>query len=271
MKTEYGSCVLRCFAIASVVQLKYKTERRKARLQLMFHKSISHLWISTLLFFRIRMFLTQKRKSRLPQLTTWDRNWPRNRRKWSTWISVCCICIWTRATSAKKLLKISSLSTQVCITVLKDIRTWLSHFLSQISRNWVGFQGLPTNRNSLLVSLNKSISASSSSSAFALAWRNYSPRSITPPRFYERFCMPLRLGANQGYWPSDSIFDQGGVHHKLLVSLNWMGSFACHCHRHQVQGTSVLHLIRRTRAIEVKQLAQGCKQTWQWRESNPRP
>jgi hypothetical protein len=26
-------------------------------------------------------------------------------------------------------------------------------------------------------------SSSSSSSAFALAWRNYSPRSITPPRF----------------------------------------------------------------------------------------
>jgi hypothetical protein len=27
------------------------------------------------------------------------------------------------------------------------------------------------------------------------------------------FCMPLRLGANWGYWPSDSVFDQGGVHH----------------------------------------------------------
>jgi hypothetical protein len=38
-----------------------------------------------------------------------------------------------------------------------------------------------------------------SSSAFALAWRNYSPRSITPPRFYEHFCVPLRLGANWGY------------------------------------------------------------------------
>jgi hypothetical protein len=36
----------------------------------------------------------------------------------------------------------------------------------------------------------------SSSSAFALAWWNYSARSITPPRFYERFCVPLRLGAN---------------------------------------------------------------------------
>jgi hypothetical protein len=37
---------------------------------------------------------------------------------------------------------------------------------------------------------------------------------ITPPRFYERFCVPLRLGANWGYWPSDSVFDQGGrVHH----------------------------------------------------------
>jgi hypothetical protein len=73
-----------------------------------------------------------------------------------------------------------------------------------------------------------------SSSAFALAWRNYSPRkeypkSITPPRFYKRFCVPLRLGANWGYWPSDSVFDQGGVvHHKLLMILTWMGSFACH-------------------------------------------
>jgi hypothetical protein len=33
--------------------------------------------------------------------------------------------------------------------------------------------------------------------------------------------------------------------------------------RWQVQGTSVLRLIRRTRAIEVTQLAQGCKQRWQ--------
>jgi hypothetical protein len=41
-----------------------------------------------------------------------------------------------------------------------------------------------------------------------LAWRNYSQRSITPPKFYERFCVPLRLGANWGYWPSDSVFDQ---------------------------------------------------------------
>jgi hypothetical protein len=113
---------------------------------------------------------------------------------------------------------------------------------------------------------------SSSSSAFALAWRNYSPSSITPPKFYERFSMPLRLGANWGYWPIDSIFDQGGVHHKLLRILTWMGSFACHWHRHhEAQGTSVLRLIRRTRAIEVKQLAQGCKQTWQCRESNPQP
>jgi hypothetical protein len=66
-----------------------------------------------------------------------------------------------------------------------------------------------------------------------------------------------------GYWPSDSVFDQGGggVHHKLLLFLIWMGSFACHWHRHQVQGTSVSRLIRRTRAIEVKQLAQRCKQT----------
>jgi hypothetical protein len=31
------------------------------------------------------------------------------------------------------------------------------------------------------------------------------------------FCMPLRLGANWGYWPSDSVFHQGGgAHHKLL-------------------------------------------------------
>jgi hypothetical protein len=76
-------------------------------------------------------------------------------------------------------------------------------------------------------------------------------RSITPPRFYERFCVPLRLGANWGYWPSDSVFDQGGgVHHKLLMFLTWMESFACHWH--QVQETSVLRLIRRMRAIEVK-------------------
>jgi hypothetical protein len=33
----------------------------------------------------------------------------------------------------------------------------------------------------------------------------------------------------------------------------------------------VLRLIRRMRVIELKQLAQGCKQTWQWRESNPQP
>jgi hypothetical protein len=89
---------------------------------------------------------------------------------------------------------------------------------------------------------------------------------------YERFCVPPRLGANWGYWPSDSVFDQGGgVHHKLPMFLTWMGYFACHWHRHQVQGTSVLRLIRRTRAIEVKQLAQGCKQTWQCQESNPQP
>jgi hypothetical protein len=30
-------------------------------------------------------------------------------------------------------------------------------------------------------------SGTSSSSVFALAWRNYSPMSITPPRLYERF------------------------------------------------------------------------------------
>jgi hypothetical protein len=27
--------------------------------------------------------------------------------------------------------------------------------------------------------------------------------SITPPRFYERFCVPLQLGANWDYWPSE--------------------------------------------------------------------
>jgi hypothetical protein len=93
--------------------------------------------------------------------------------------------------------------------------------------------------------------ATGPSSAFALAWRNYSPRSITP-RFYECFCVPLQLGANNwGYWPSDSVFDQGGgVHHKLLMFSH-------------LDGTEVLRLIRRTRAIEVKQLAQGCKQAWQ--------
>jgi hypothetical protein len=41
----------------------------------------------------------------------------------------------------------------------------------------------------------------------------------------------LWLGANWGYWPSDSVFDQGGgVHHKLLMFFTWMGSFACHWH-----------------------------------------
>jgi hypothetical protein len=79
---------------------------------------------------------------------------------------------------------------------------------------------------------------------------------------------PVLLGIYLSYWvpnmPSVSAcyfcyFDQGGVHHKLLMFLTWMGSFACHWHRHQVQGNSVLRLIRRTRAIEVKQLAQGCK------------
>jgi hypothetical protein len=72
--------------------------------------------------------------------------------------------------------------------------------------------------------------------------------NYTPPRFYERFSVPLRLGDNWGYWPSDSVFDQGGgVHHKLLMFLTWMGSFACHWHWHQVKGTSVLRpsLIRR--------------------------
>jgi hypothetical protein len=68
---------------------------------------------------------------------------------------------------------------------------------------------------------------------------------------------------------SDSVFDQGGgVHHKLLSITSYsclsLGCVACHWHRHQVQGTSVLRLVRRTRAIEVKQLAQGCKQTWQF-------
>jgi hypothetical protein len=42
---------------------------------------------------------------------------------------------------------------------------------------------------------------SSSSSAFALAWR-----SITPPKFYERFCVPLWLAANWGYWPRYPVF-----------------------------------------------------------------
>jgi hypothetical protein len=52
-------------------------------------------------------------------------------------------------------------------------------------------------------------SDTSSPSAFALAGRNYSPRSITPPRFNERVCVPLRLGVNWGYWPSDSVFRPG--------------------------------------------------------------
>jgi hypothetical protein len=44
------------------------------------------------------------------------------------------------------------------------------------------------------------------SSAFALAWWNYSPRSITPPRFNGRFYVPLRFGANWG----TSIFEGRG-------------------------------------------------------------
>jgi hypothetical protein len=67
------------------------------------------------------------------------------------------------------------------------------------------------------------------------------------------------------------LFENDFSYTPLAMFLTWMGSFACHWHRHQVQGTSVLRLIRRTRAIEVKQLAQGFKQTWQWRESNPQP
>jgi hypothetical protein len=77
-----------------------------------------------------------------------------------------------------------------------------------------------------------------SSSAFALAWRNYSPRSTLLQGSMSIFaCHERWLGANLGYWPSDSIFDQGGgVHHKLLMFLTWMGYFvACHWHRHQVQ------------------------------------
>jgi hypothetical protein len=94
------------------------------------------------------------------------------------------------------------------------------------------------------------------SSAFALAWRNYSPRSITPPRFYERFC--VRLGANWGYWPSDSTREESITSYSCF-SLGLRLLLATGI-RHQVQGASVLRLIRRTRAIEVKQLSQGCKQ-----------
>jgi UV DNA damage repair endonuclease len=54
-------------------------------------------------------------------------------------------------------------------------------------------------------------------------------------------------------------------------SLRWGILLATDWHSHQVQGTSILRLIRRKRAIEVKQLAQGCKQTWQRRESNQQP
>jgi hypothetical protein len=44
--------------------------------------------------------------------------------------------------------------------------------------------------------------------------------------YIERFCVPLLLGANWGYWPSDSVFDQGGgVHHKLLMFLDLDGFF----------------------------------------------
>jgi hypothetical protein len=87
------------------------------------------------------------------------------------------------------------------------------------------------------------------SSAFALAWRNYSPRSITP-RFCERFCVPLRLGANWGYWPSDSdsTREEESITSYSCFSLGW--GLACHWHRHQVQGASVLCLLRRTRARE---------------------
>jgi hypothetical protein len=68
---------------------------------------------------------------------------------------------------------------------------------------------------------------SSSSSAFALAWRNYSPRSITPPWFYERFCVPLRLGINWGYWPSNSVFDQGGGVHPNLLNVSHLDGVFC--------------------------------------------
>jgi hypothetical protein len=62
---------------------------------------------------------------------------------------------------------------------------------------------------------------------FALAWKNYSPRSITPPRFYERFCVPLRLGANWGYRPSDSVFDQGGGVHSQATHVSHLDGVSC--------------------------------------------
>jgi hypothetical protein len=74
------------------------------------------------------------------------------------------------------------------------------------------------------------------------------------------WCRSMVLGSNLGdiglVTPSSTREEET----KLLMFITWMGYFACHWHRHQVQGTSDLRLIRRTRAIEVKQLAQGCKQ-----------
>jgi hypothetical protein len=38
-----------------------------------------------------------------------------------------------------------------------------------------------------------------------------------------------------GLLACDSVFEQGGgVHHKLLMFLTWIGSFACHWHRFYV-------------------------------------
>ena len=64
--------------------------------------------------------------------------------------------------------------------------------------------------------------------------------------------LELRLWPAQRRSPSQAAFD---------------GVFCLPLHRQKVQGTSVLCLIRRTK--QTKQLAQGCKQTSQWWETNP--
>jgi hypothetical protein len=39
---------------------------------------------------------------------------------------------------------------------------------------------------------------------------------------------------------------RGGVHHKLLMFLTWMGSFTWHRHNNNIQGTTVYCPIRWT-------------------------
>jgi hypothetical protein len=92
-------------------------------------------------------------------------------------------------------------------------------------------------------------------------------RSLLPPSRSERFCVPLRLGTNWGYWPSDSVFDQESITSYSCFTLGWglllATGIGTRYARYKVPHFTSHSNDRRTRAIEVNQLAQGCKQTWQ--------